>query len=191
MPVSSSSVLTWSLRALAGAVETGSRLLARVGTVSGCGSRPPEQRLAEVAGAVVSSSAPQQPPSTPTVAGRAGGTVATSKAQGQRAVPARAATASVTPATVRSWAHERGIQVSDRGRIPRSSWSSTWPRWCGQRPVVAGPAEPPPRGHAPHPAVPAPPRPDLLLGTRRPYIVMSGRIHRRGSAAYRGCAREA
>lgn len=123
MPVFGSSVLAWSHRVLTVAVETGSRLLACVATVSGGGGRPAEQRRVEVAAPVVSSGGPQHPPGTPprAVAGRARETVATSEPQGQRPVSAgRAATASVTPAMVRRWAHEQGVQVADRGRIPRS-----------------------------------------------------------------------
>lgn|SRR5512144_630411 len=121
MPVSGSSVLTWGHRALRSAVETGSRLWARAAAISGGDRRPVERRSTELAAPAGSSPAPPQPPSPPppTGAGRPG-SATTAKAQPRHPVPARVATASVTPAMVRRWAHEQGIQVADRGRIPRS-----------------------------------------------------------------------
>src|SRR5512132_328228 len=121
MHISSSSVLTWSHRALAGAVETGFRLMAHVAAISGCGSRPADQRGAEAPRLVVSSGVPQQPPGTlpRPVVGPARGTGTASEAQGQRPIPARAATASVTPAMVRRWAHEQGIDCRS-GADPQS-----------------------------------------------------------------------
>lgn len=122
MPVVGSSVLVWTRRALTAAVETGCRLLAHAASVSGCSGRPAGQRPAEGAASPVSSGTAQQPPATspPPVAARAV-VAATSEAQRHRPVPVnRAATAPVTPAMVRRWAHEEGIQVAGRGRIPRS-----------------------------------------------------------------------
>ena len=121
MPASGSSVLTWGHRALTSAVETGSRLWARAAAISGGERRPLERRSAELAAPAGSSSAPPQPPTppSPTVPGRCVSATA-SAAQPRHPVPARAATASVTPAMVRRWAHEQGIQVADRGRIPQS-----------------------------------------------------------------------
>ncbi|MGE5763507.1 MAG: histone-like nucleoid-structuring protein Lsr2 [Mycobacterium leprae] len=102
------------------AVEAGSRLLARA-AISGGDRRPLERRSAEPPAPNVPSPAPPQPPSPPLPTG-AGRPVSatTSDAQPPHSPPARAATASVTPAMVRRWAHEQGIQVADRGRIPQS-----------------------------------------------------------------------
>src|SRR5512144_2451253 len=119
MPISGSSVLAWGHRTLSVAVEAGSRLRARLTAVAGCGGRAVEQPPPAVAGPVASSAAPQQRPSgPPTVAGP--GTTPASPAHPQRPGSARAATASVTPAMVRRGAHEQGIQIADRGRIPQS-----------------------------------------------------------------------
>jgi Lsr2 len=119
MHVLGSSVLSWSRRAVTVAVKQGSHLLAYIAAVSRCG-RPAEQRRGEAAGVDVSNAGPQQPSGTPPVAGPHR-TAATPASQRQRPVAARrAATAPVTPAMVRSWAHAQGIQVADRGRIPRS-----------------------------------------------------------------------
>ncbi len=119
MPVCDSSVFTWSHRALTVAVKTGARLVAAGAATVGGGGRPAEQRRGEVAASLVSRGGPPQPPGTG--AGQVRGTAATSAAPGQRPAPAdRAAPASVTPAMVRSWAREQGIQVADRGRIPRA-----------------------------------------------------------------------
>ena len=174
MPVSGASVLTWGHRALTSVVETGSRLLARA-AISGCDRRRVERRSAEPPAPAVSSPAPPQPPTPPppTVAGRPE-SATTSEAQPRRSVPARATAPSVTPAMVRRWAHEQGIQVADRGRIPQSLMASTWHRWHGQRQEAAGPAEPPPRAHAARPAAPAPLQPDDPLAARH-----SSRSHKR------------
>ncbi|MGE5762462.1 MAG: histone-like nucleoid-structuring protein Lsr2 [Mycobacterium leprae] len=124
MPVFGPSVRTWSHRAASVVVQTGSRLVAHAtAALAGCGGRPIEQRRVEVAAPHASSGTAHQPPSAspPPVAARAPGVPVTSETQGQRPAPApRAVTASVTPAMVRRWAHERGIAVADRGRIPRS-----------------------------------------------------------------------
>src|SRR5512143_3247030 len=119
MHVLGSSVLGWSRRALTVAVEQGSHLLAYIVAVSG-GGRGAEQRRGETAGLDVSNVGPQLPSGTPRVAGP-DRTAAAPASQERRPVAERpAAPAPVTPAVVRSWAHERGIQVADRGRIPRS-----------------------------------------------------------------------
>src|SRR5512143_2979750 len=116
--VLTSSVSAWSYRALTVAMETGARLVAGVAAVAGSG-RPVEQRPVEVTAPFVSRGGPPQPPGT--VAGQAPGTAATAAAQEQRSVPTyRAAPVPVTPAMVRSWGREQGIQVADRGRIPRA-----------------------------------------------------------------------
>ena len=119
MHVLGSSVLGWSRRALTVAVEQGSHLLAYIVAVSG-GGRREEQRRGETAGRDVSNVGPQPPSLTPRVAGP-DGTAATPASQERRPVAERgAAAAPVPPVVVRSWAHERGIQVADRGRIPQS-----------------------------------------------------------------------
>src|SRR5512135_1265399 len=116
--VLTSSVFAWSHRALTVAMETGARLVAGVAAVAS-GGRPVEQRPVEVTAPLVSRGGPPQPPGT--VAGQAPETAATAAAQEQRSVPTyRAAPEPVTPAIVRSWAREQGIQVADRGRIPRA-----------------------------------------------------------------------
>jgi hypothetical protein len=118
MPVSGPSVLTWGHRVLGVAVgTTGSRLRARVAAMAACGRRPVEQQ--RPAATIAPSGAVQQPPNPPTtVAGPA--TTTAPQAHREPTVPTRVATASVTPAMVRRWAHEQGIQVADRGRIPQS-----------------------------------------------------------------------
>src|SRR5512144_3185613 len=119
MPISGSSVLAWGRRTLSVAAEAGSRLRARLTAVAGCGDPAVEQRPAELDGPVASSAAAQQRPNVPpTLAGP--GTTPASPAHPQRPGSARAATASVTPAMVRRWAHEQGIQIADRGRSPQS-----------------------------------------------------------------------
>jgi len=127
------SVLTWSYRALTGAVGHGSRLLARLADGSGGGGRA--GRLG-VAAPSASASGSQQVSDTPPVAGRSRETAPTQAARRQHRVAARpAATTAVTPAMVRSWAHEQGIQVADRGRIPRSVMQQYLSQVVGTAPV--------------------------------------------------------
>lgn len=93
----SSFVLAWGHRVLTVAVQMGSRL---------AGSVTDEEQPRDAAAPVVSSGAPQ-----PRMA----------QVQGKGSVhDHRTATASVTPAMVRRWAHEQGIRIADRGRIPQS-----------------------------------------------------------------------
>ena len=113
-----SSVLTWSHRTLTVAVGRGSRLLVHLAPGSGSGGRPAEQGRVGVSDLAVSSGDSQQSEAAP-AAGHARETASTPAAQRQRPVAARRATAPVAPAVVRSWANQQGIQVSDRGQIPR------------------------------------------------------------------------
>ena len=114
-----SSVLTWSHRTLTLAVGRGSRLLARLAPGSDSGGRRTEQGRVGTSDLAVSSGDTQQSDAAP-AASRARETAPTPAAQRQRPVAARrATTAPVAPAVVRSWANEQGIQVSDRGQIPR------------------------------------------------------------------------
>ena len=114
-----SSVLTWSHRTLTVAVGRGSRLLTHLAPGSGRGGRPAEQGRVGTSDLAVSSGDSQQSDAAP-AAGHARETASTPAAQRQRPVAARRTrTAPVAPAVVRSWANEQGIQVSDRGQIPR------------------------------------------------------------------------
>src|SRR5512144_2009090 len=91
----SSFVLAWGHRVLTVAVQMGSRL---------AGSVTDEEQPRDAAAPVVSSGAPQP-----------------AQVQGKGSVrDHRTAAASVTPAMVRRWAHEQGIRIADRGRIPQS-----------------------------------------------------------------------
>ncbi|MGE5764520.1 MAG: histone-like nucleoid-structuring protein Lsr2 [Mycobacterium leprae] len=149
MPASGSSVLTWGHRALTSAVETGSRLWARAAATSGGDRRPLERRSAERAPAISPPAPPQPPtPPSPTVPGRCVSATA-SAAQPRHPVPARAATASVTPAMVRRWAHEQGIQVADRGRIPQAVMARYLAKVA--RPAAGGrqPSRAPSKGRTP------------------------------------------
>lgn len=109
------SVLTWGHRVLTIALEMGSRRTERLVEDDG---RPVE---GSHAGGPPAPSPASQPPSARPATGPAPGTVTRTQAQARRRVPAHpAATVSVPPAVVRRWAHEQGIQVADRGRIPQS-----------------------------------------------------------------------
>lgn len=119
----SSTRLTHSHQALMRAVKRGTSLLARRTAVSGGVGPPANQRRVEVTDVAAPSDGPRQRPDTtpPTVAASARGAAATPESQRKRAAAGQdAASARVTSAMVRSWAHERGIQISDRGRIPQS-----------------------------------------------------------------------
>ena len=115
-----SSVLTWSHRTLTVAVGRGSRLLTHLAPGSGRGGRPAEQGRVGTSDLAVSSGDSRQQSDAAPAASHARETAPPPAAQRQRPVAARrATTAPVAPAVVRSWANEQGIQVSDRGQIPR------------------------------------------------------------------------
>lgn len=122
MSVFGSSVLTWTRRAVTGAADAGSRLWAHAAAVSCGDGRLTEQRREQVTGGRVSSGTLQPPiAALPRVTTRAPDVPARSEAQGPRPAPVpRVVPAPVTPTMVRRWAHEQGIAVADRGRIPRS-----------------------------------------------------------------------
>jgi hypothetical protein len=105
------------------AVEHGYRFLTRLAESSGGRRRPSDRGRSEFADSSASvGSAPRvsETSPVPAPAGTGAPTPAAQRPQRQP-VPARpTATAPVSPATVRRWAQEQGIEVADRGPIPRS-----------------------------------------------------------------------
>lgn len=124
-----SSLFTWSHRMLTIAADKGSRLMAHLAVGSGSRERPAEQHQVAVA-SPTGTHAGRRPrgdtslPTALTLVGEttpAGDTSAPTTSPRHHSVRTRrAASASVTPAMVRRWANEHGIQVADRGQIPRS-----------------------------------------------------------------------
>lgn len=122
-----SSVFTLSHRMLTAAADKGSHLMAHLAIGSSGRERPTKQHAVDPPIGTHAGPPPRaytSPPTAPTPVDEttpAGDAPATTKPPRHHAVRTRrAATAPVTPATVRRWAHEHGIQVADRGRIPRS-----------------------------------------------------------------------
>ena len=116
-------VLSWSRQMMTTAADRGFDLVAHLVTIPATGIVRREQRHVQAAGPVVGHGRPQQARDTSphTNAARVATSATTRQSPRQRPVPARhPATAPVTPAMVRRWAHEQGIQVAERGRIPRS-----------------------------------------------------------------------
>src|SRR5512142_3347770 len=115
-------VLSWSHRTITAAADKGSGLVAHLAAGSCNKDRPAEQGHVEVVNPAVSHDGPQQPNDTSpdTDTARVGTPATTRRSPRQHPVRRRPPTAPVTPAMVRRWAHEQGIQVADRGRIPRS-----------------------------------------------------------------------
>ncbi len=118
------SVVTRSYRTLTGGVDQASRLWTRLADgSSGHGQRDGQARrdVVDPSGSV--GGAPQVSAASPT-AGRTVNKTAPASAAPQprrQPVPVRPpGSALVTPAMVRRWAQEQGIEVADRGRIPRS-----------------------------------------------------------------------
>jgi hypothetical protein len=116
-------VLGWSHRLLTIAVEQGSRLLARLADTAGNG-RPVAPAHVEGPDRAISGGGAPQPAISPAVADGGGETVPPAPERPTprqpRDAPREATTAAVTPAVVRRWAQEQGIQIAERGRIPRS-----------------------------------------------------------------------
>ncbi len=117
------SVLTWSYQTLTGGVEQASRLWLRLAD----GSSGRGQRDGQARGDVVDPSGSvgaQQVSAASPAAGRTVRKNSPPPAAPQprrRPVPVRPpGLTPVTPAMVRRWAQEQGIDVADRGRIPRS-----------------------------------------------------------------------
>lgn len=122
-----SSVFTLSHRMLTVAADKGSHLMAHLAVGSNGRERPTKQHAVAPPIGTHAGPPPRTDTSLPTAptpldkTAPAGDTSATTKPPRHHAVRTRrAATAPVTPAMVRRWAHEHGIQVADRGRIPRS-----------------------------------------------------------------------
>jgi hypothetical protein len=116
-------VLGWSHRLLTIAVEQGSRLRARLADAAGDDPRPEPAHVADPDGAISGGGSPQ-PSVAPAVADSRGETVPPTPKRPtprqHRDAPREATTAAVTPAVVRRWAQEQGIQIGDRGRIAQS-----------------------------------------------------------------------
>ncbi len=112
----------FSRRALTVAVEHGYRLLARLADGSSGRRRPNDQRRSGGVDPSASVGRAPQVSDPPPAAGPTGNSAPTPTQQQRRQrAPARLAAATpVTPAMVRCWAQEQGIEVADRGPIPRS-----------------------------------------------------------------------
>jgi hypothetical protein len=118
------SVVTWSYRTLTGGVEQASRLWLRLADGSSGRGRRDGQRRRDV----VDPSGPVGGAPLVSAASPAAGRTVNKSAPAPTApqprpqrVPVRPpGSAPVTAAMVRRWAREQGIEVADRGRIPRS-----------------------------------------------------------------------
>jgi len=129
------SVLTRSYRALTGAVEQGSLLWARLADGFGDGSHPDGKGRRPAVDPSESVGGAQQVSDAPPAAGPTGKSAPAPVAQQQRVPERPPSTAPVTPATVRRWAQQQGIEVADRGRISRSVMEQYLAAGAGAAPV--------------------------------------------------------
>ena len=115
--------------------EHGYRLLARLAEGSGARRRPGDQGLSGAVDPSGSGGGAPRVSGTSPAAGPTGKSAPAPAAQQQRVPERPPSTAPVTPATVRRWAQQQGIEVADRGRISRSVMEQYLAAGAGAAPV--------------------------------------------------------
>src|SRR5512135_3731256 len=139
MLISGPSLLSWGRRTTTTIMAIGSGLWYRAGRGPGVQVGQPRSGRAGLAAG----------PAVPTGAGPGVSSPDQVPPQQRPAPPRRPASASVTPAVVRAWAHAQGLPVADRGRIP--GWVVDQYLAQGGRPAPARrtPARPSPARRTP------------------------------------------